>query len=145
MLSQKSRYALKAMLLLAAQSQSKPLQCAEMATQEGLPKKFLDAILQQLKNANLVKSYRGTHGGYQLAKSAEDITFGDILRVIDGPLALLPCVSKTAYQRCEDCRDEATCAIRHVFLQVRNSTSGILDNTRLSDVAKTNQAIDYCV
>jgi Rrf2 family protein len=145
MLSQKSRYALKAMLLLATESQNKPLQCAEMAAQEGLPKKFLDAILQQLKNANLVKSYRGTHGGYQLAKPPQDITFGDILRVIDGPLALLPCVSKTAYQRCEDCRDEANCAIRHVFLQVRNSTSGILDNTKLSDVSRANHVLDYCV
>lgn len=134
MLSQKAKYALKALVLLAAQKKGESLQCTEIAKREDLPKKFLDNILQILKNANIVISERGKYGGYQLARLPSDITFGQIIRVIDGPLALLPCVSKTAYQRCDDCCDETTCAVRKVMLQVRNSTSDILDNTTLADV-----------
>ncbi|MCD6034800.1 MAG: transcriptional regulator, BadM/Rrf2 family [Rickettsiales bacterium] len=134
MLSQKAKYALKALVLLALQDEGNTLQCSEIAKREALPKKFLDNILQALKTANIVQSERGKYGGYQLAKPATEISFGQIIRVIDGPLALLPCVSKTAYRRCEDCLDETTCAVRKVMLQVRNSTSGILDNTTLADV-----------
>lgn len=134
MLSQKAKYALKALVLLAAQKKGETLQCTEIAEREDLPKKFLDNILQALKTANIVQSQRGKYGGYQLARPATDITFGQIIRVVDGPLALLPCVSKTAYRRCDDCHDETTCAVRKVMLQVRNSTSGILDNTSLADV-----------
>lgn len=134
MLSQKAKYALKALVLLALQKQGESLQCTEIAKREHLPKKFLDNILQILKTANIVISERGKYGGYQLAKPPSDITFGQVIRAIDGPLALLPCVSKTAYRRCDDCHDETTCAVRKVMLQVRNSTSGILDNTTLEDV-----------
>ncbi|MET0155144.1 MAG: Rrf2 family transcriptional regulator [Rickettsiales bacterium] len=134
MLSQKAKYALKALVLLATLKKGETMQCAEIAKREDIPKKFLDNILQLLKTANVVTSERGKYGGYQLAKSAEEVTFGQVLRIVDGPLALLPCVSKTAYRRCDDCVDEATCAVRKVMLQVRNSTSGILDNTTLWDV-----------
>ena len=134
MLSQKAKYALKALVLLAQQKEGKTMQCSEISESEDLPKKFLDTILQILKTANIIQSHRGKYGGYQLARPASEITFGQIIRVIDGPLALLPCVSKTAYRRCDDCSDETICAVRKVMLQVRNSTSGILDNTTLADV-----------
>ena len=141
MLSQKAKYALKALVQLAQQKEGETLQCSEIAEREDLPKKFLDNILQTLKTANIISSQRGKYGGYQLAKPASEITFGQIIRVIDGPLALLPCVSKTAYRRCDDCVDETTCAVRKVMLQVRNSTSGILDNTSLADVIEGKRAI----
>lgn len=137
MLSQKAKYALKALVLLATQEAGETLQCTEISKREGLPKKFLDNILQTLKNANIVKSERGKYGGYQLAKPPSEITFGQIIRIIDGPIGMLPCVSKTAYRRCDDCQDEVTCAVRKVMLQVRNSSSGILDNTSLADVLET--------
>ena len=140
MLSQKAKYALKALVLLAVQKEGKTLQCTEIAEREDLPKKFLDTILQVLKMASIIQSVRGKYGGYRLARPASEISFGEIIRAVDGPLALLPCVSKTAYRRCDDCADETTCAVRKVMMQVRNSTSGILDNTTLADAAEGRKA-----
>lgn len=133
MLSQKARYALRAMLKLAeAETQ---MLTGDLATAAGVPRKFLEQILLQLKRDGLVASTRGRAGGYRLGRAAEAISFAEILRTIDGPLALAPCASRTAFQRCKDCRDVETCAIRHALLDVRDATAGILEKRTLADGA----------
>ena len=96
-----------------------------------IPKKFLDAILGELRNAGFVQSRKGKEGGYRLAKPATEIKIGHVVRVLDGPLAPIPCASRTQYQRCEDC-DEATCQVRHMMLEVRKAIADVLDNRSLA-------------
>jgi Rrf2 family protein len=134
MLTQRSRYGLRAMLLLAKEEQgAPPVPMSRIATEAQVPRKFLEIILTELKGANLVLSTRGKQGGFHLARPAHLISFGDIIRVIEGPLALVPCVSRTAYKRCKDCKDEASCEIRRAMLVVRDDTARILDGRSLSD------------
>lgn len=137
MLSQKTRYALKAVLELAALPPGAKLRSAEIAERQNIPGKFLETILVELKRGGVVSGYRGRGGGYQLGQSAEVISFGQIVRLMEGPLALLPCVSKTQYHRCEDCTDEQACALRRVFREVRDSTSHILDERTVADALRT--------
>ena len=134
MLSQKAKYAMRALLYLAQAKSEEPVGIAEIAAKQAVPRKFLELILLELKRNGFVQSFRGKHGGYALAKSPEDIHFGEVIRLIDGPLAALPCASLTAYRRCVDCEDEATCVIRRILKQVRDASSSILDRTSLSDV-----------
>ncbi len=133
MLSQKGRYALKAMLNLARVTDGRTRQVGAISTEEQIPRKFLEAIMAELRQAGLVESARGKLGGYRLMRPAELITFGDIMRLTDGPLALLPCVSRQFYRRCQDCPDESACALRQVMAQVRREVSDILDRTTLAD------------
>jgi Rrf2 family protein len=138
MLTQRSRYALRAMLLLAQQPEgSVPTSMNRIAAEANVPRKFLELILADLREAGLLLSTRGKMGGYTLSRPAEMISLGEIVRVIEGPLALVPCVSLTAYRPCKDCRDEATCAIRHAMARVRNETARILDGTSLSQANAT--------
>jgi Rrf2 family protein len=132
MLSQRGRYALKALLLLARRDPEQ-LGVAAIAEAEQIPRKFLEAIMTDLKKAQVVESTRGWSGGYRLARPADLITFGEVIRLTDGPLALLPCASRNFYKRCEDCVDETACALRQVMAQVRNDVSQILDRTTLAD------------
>lgn len=133
MLTQRSRYGLRAMLLLAREpAGAPPVPMSRIAQEAVIPRKFLEIILAELKNANLVVSTRGKQGGFHLARPANLISFGDIIRVIEGPLALVPCVSRTAYKRCKDCRDETTCEIRKAMMIVRDDTARILDGTSLA-------------
>jgi Rrf2 family protein len=134
MLSQKAKYALKAMLVLAKESGHGPILIAEIAQRERIPRKFLEVILLELRNHGLLQSRKGKGGGYLLARHPNQITMGEILRIVEGPLAPLPCVSKVAYRRCDECRDERTCAIRMVMKDVREATARILDSTTLADV-----------
>jgi Rrf2 family protein len=137
MLTQRSRYGLRAMLLLAdAPIDGPPVPMSFIAKEAQVPRKFLEIILAELKAANLVASTRGKHGGFHLARPAHLISLGDIIRVIEGPLALVPCVSRTAYKRCKDCRDEASCAIRRAMLVIRDDTARILDGTSLADATE---------
>jgi Rrf2 family protein len=131
MLSQKARYALKALFTLAARPTGQPVMIAEIAAEAGVPRKFLEQILLELKKRGIVHSHRGKHGGYALGRTADKITFAEVIRVIDGPLALSPCASVTAYRRCDDCVDEATCTLRKVLLAVRDATADILENRTL--------------
>ncbi len=133
MLSQKTRYALKALLELAALPAGATLSAAAISSRRTIPVKFLEAILVELKRDGLVRGQRGRSGGYQLAQSAGDISFGDVVRLMEGPLALLSCVSVTQYRRCADCVDDRTCELKKVFRAVRNSTSAILDGWTLAD------------
>lgn len=134
MLTQRSRYALRAMLLLAREPVGKPpVPMSRIADEAQISRKFLEIIVVELRNAGLVISTRGKMGGFRLARAAHLISFGEIIRTIEGPLALVPCVSRTAYRKCTDCRDEATCAIRRAMLTVRDETARILDGTSLAD------------
>jgi Rrf2 family protein len=130
MLSQKSRYALRALLCLARQNG--PLPIRAIAGDENIPRKFLELILLELKSHGLVTSHRGKTGGYELAKPAKNISFADVLRVIDGPLALFPCASVTAFRRCKDCPNPETCEIRATLIQVRDATAAILETCTLA-------------
>lgn len=110
-----------------------PLSMNFIAQEATVPRKFLELILTDLRQAGLVMSFRGKTGGFRLAKPPHLISFGDVIRIIEGPLALVPCVSRTAYRRCTDCKDEATCAIRRAMMVVRDDTARILDGTSLAD------------
>ena len=136
MLSQKAKYALKALLALANAPEGKLLQSGEIAAQESVPKKFLDLILLELRKHRMVDSVRGKKGGYILGRSASDIMIGDIIRVVDGPLAPIACASVTAYRRCLDCKNEKACMVRLLMRDVRDAASGILDNLSLAEAAE---------
>ena len=135
MISQKARYALRALLYLAVHNDEGPVQISEIAESEKIPRKFLEAILLELKKPGIVRSHRGRQGGYALGRSAKDISFADVLRVTDGPLALSPCVSVMAYRKCDDCFDEAVCGIRKALLAARDATAEVLESRSLAAAA----------
>lgn len=139
MLSQRARYALKALLNIG-RAGGKTRQVALISVEEQIPRKFLEAIMSDLRRAGLVRSVRGNMGGYQLARPADLITFAEVIRVTDGPLSMLPCVSRNFYQRCEDCRDETTCQMRALFAEVRDAVTSILDNRTLADALLRERA-----
>jgi Rrf2 family protein len=132
MLSQKARYALRALIVLADHGEEEPIMIAEIAERARVPRKFLEQILLDLKRRGIVRSLRGRAGGYLLGRQPKNITFAEVIRTIDGPLALSPCVSTTAYHKCEDCDDEETCAIRKVLLAARDATAAILEERTLA-------------
>jgi Rrf2 family protein len=134
MLSRRSKYGLKALLQLAQAPGKVPVLVSDLAERDGMPKKFLEAILLDLNRHGLVQSRKGKGGGYFLRRDPTEITFGDIVRALEGPLALVPCVSQTAYARCADCVDEPTCGVRLAMQEVRDATARILDHTTLADV-----------
>jgi Rrf2 family protein len=137
LLSQKARYALHALIVLAEHGDSEPLQIADIAEEARVPRKFLEQILLELKKRGIVRSTRGRAGGYLIGKAPKDISFADVIRVIDGPLALAPCVSVTAYHKCEDCVDEATCSIRKVLLAARDATAEVLESRNIAQAVIT--------
>lgn len=142
MLTQRSRYAMRAMLLLAKEpAGGPPVPMTRIAAEANVPRKFLELILADLRDADLLHSHRGKHGGYRLARRPHLISLGEVIRVIEGPLALVPCVSRIAYRRCEDCVSEADCAIRHAMLRVRDETARILDGTSLADATAEELAV----
>ena len=140
--SKKSEYALRALIELTDQYNRKLLQRHEIGRKQNIPVEFLEQILLTLKNAGLLTSRRGVGGGYSLLKSPDSITLGQVIRILDGPLAPIGCVSKTAYQKCKDCphSDTKNCPVQRVMLGVRNAIADILDNYTLSDfVAKSGK------
>lgn len=132
MLSQKARYALHALIVLAEHGEGDPIMIADIAEEARVPRKFLEQILLDLKRRGIVRSVRGRSGGYLLGRAPRNITFAEVIRTIDGPLALSPCVSTTAYHKCDDCADEETCAIRKVLLAARDATAAILEERTLA-------------
>ncbi|SFK94046.1 RrF2 family transcriptional regulator [Falsiroseomonas stagni] len=140
MLTQKAKYGLKALSVLAEAGAAAPSRRAtmpihEIAERARAPRKFLEAILLDLRRHGFVDSLRGKSGGYALARPATQIALSDLIRAIDGPLAPIPCASLTAYRPCIDCVEPADCAIRRVMRQVRDATAEILDGTMLADIA----------
>lgn len=136
MLTRKAKYGLKAMLVLARRHGEGPVAGLDLAQSEAIPKKFLELILLELKRRGLVQARRGQGGGYTLGRAPESIHLGEIIRVLDGPLAPTPCVSLTAYARCDDCPDEATCGVRKAMEVVRDATAEILERTSLADLVR---------
>ena len=134
MLTNKGKYGLKALIHLAGLPPDVTAQAQEIAEANNIPKKFLDAILGELRVAGIVRSRKGKGGGYRLAREASKITVGSAVRVLDGPLAPIGCASRTAYQPCRDCRDVAQCAIRIMMLEVRDTTARLLDNTTVEEM-----------
>jgi Rrf2 family protein len=138
-LTRRSKYGLKALLFLAREHARGSILASEVASREGIPEKFLQGILLELRRRGIVSSRRGQGGGYRLARDPSTINVGEVIRVLEGPLALTPCVSQTAYQRCDECADERLCGIRLVMKQVRDETARILEGATLAGV---NAAVD---
>lgn len=134
MLTAKGKYGLKAVAHLASLAPGAMAQAAEIARANVIPKKFLDAILGDLRNAGIVTSQKGPGGGYRLARSPADIRLGQVVRSLDGPLAPIACASRSAYQPCRDCRDVKRCVVRLSMTRVRDAISGVLDATSVSDL-----------
>ena len=133
MLSQKTRYAIRAMQHLADRYGEGPVQLAEIAAVQKIPANFLTVILSELSRYGIVASLRGKDGGYWLAIPPIDITYGDLIRVMRGSLALVPCASRFAHEKCANCVEEGECRTRALMLQVRDRTAELLDSIRLSD------------
>ena len=143
MLSQKTRYAIRAMQHLADRHGEGPVRLAEIAEAQKIPANFLTTILSELGRFGIVDSLRGKDGGYWLALSPVDITYGDLIRVMRGSLALVPCASRFAHEKCKNCLEEGDCRTRALMLQVRDRTAELLDSIRLSDAITLEPAQDY--
>ena len=142
MLTKKAKYGISAVLALAREYEHGPMLIADLAEQEKIPKKFLELILLELKNVGLLQSKKGKGGGYALGRPPSEVTMGQIIRILDGPLAPIPCVSKTAYRKCDECSDERTCGIRLVMKDVRDAIAEVLDHASLTDVLDRVQAAE---
>ncbi len=136
MLSKKCKYAIHALVYLAERFQQGPVHIQEIADNQNIPKKFLEAILLELRNARILHSKKGKGGGYYLYKKPEEVNLIEIIRLMDGAIALLPCVSLNYYEPCEECREEKTCGIRDAFLGVRDETLQILQGSTLAKIVK---------
>ena len=153
MISKKTKYGLKALIYLARQYEKGPTLIADLARDERIPKKFLEAILLALKNNGILQSKKGKGGGYSLGRHPKSISFGQAIRVMEGPLAPVPCVSETSYATCSECSNEATCGIRLVMKDVRDAMAEILDGTSLADVLDSidnaeeaqKGVLDFCI
>jgi Rrf2 family protein len=133
-LSRKAKYAINALVFLSRQKKGVVHQIAQIARSEAIPKKFLEIILLELKAAGIVQSKRGADGGYFLQKNPAEIHLAEVMRLMDGPIALLPCVSTHFYKKCAECKDEHQCGIRFYFQQVRDQTQNLLSGTSLQDI-----------
>ncbi len=133
MLSMKAKYAIRALMVLA-RNEKKMLASKTIAKEADVPQKFLENILQEMRHQGLVDSKRGIFGGYFLVKPSSDISVGNLIRMIDGPLAPIRCASLTAYQKCDDCVDEKKCEIRKTMVEVRNAIANVLDNKSIKDL-----------
>ncbi len=141
MLSKKCKYAIHALVYLAERHQQGPVHIQEIAEKQRIPKKFLESILLELRNAKILHSKKGKGGGYYLYKKPEDVNLMDIIRLMDGAIAMLPCVSLNYYEPCEECRDEKTCGIRDAFIGVRDETLNILSGTTLAKIMQRQKAL----
>lgn len=135
MLTNKGKYGLKALVDLAKLEPGTTAYIVDIASRNNIPKKFLDAILLDLRKAGILRSKKGPGGGYALARPAEEIRIGQVIRVLDGPLAPIRCASRTAYEPCHDCPDPAECQVRRSMTRVRDAMAEILDNMTLAEMA----------
>ena len=142
MLTNKGKYGLKALAHLAGLEAGTTAQSQEIAEANRIPKKFLDAILGELRLAGMVRSKKGKGGGYMLARDAGQISVGNAIRVLDGPLAPIACASQTAYQPCLDCPDIAGCSVRLLMRKVRDKAADLLDNTSVAEMRRASPDIE---
>ncbi len=134
MLSKKAKYGLKALEYIAKQDPKTPVHTSAISLAESIPRKFLEAILLELKHDGILKSKQGKNGGYNLLITPSEVTIGRVVRLFDGPIALLPCVSSNYYEPCDDCENEAFCGLKNIFSEVREATGSILDKLSLKDI-----------
>ena len=136
MISNKAKYAFRALLAIAASPEGIALTSAEISRRHAIPHKFLEQILLDLKKAGLLESRRGKTGGYVMLRPADTISFGEVLRLFEGPLAPLPCLSRQSYRRCEDCESEARCEIRREFARSYDASRQVLDSRTIADALR---------
>lgn len=134
MLSKKTKYAINALVYLAKQEPKKPVLISEISEKSNIPKKFLETILLDLRNAGILNSKKGKGGGYYLLKDAKEVNLADVVRLFDGAIGLIPCVTHKYYEKCDECEDEITCGIRQTFLSIRNETVEMLKQSTLSQI-----------
>ena len=134
MLSAKTKYGIKAMTFMAKKEYKTPLQISVIAESENISHKYLESILLTLRKAGFLGSKKGKGGGYYLLKEPKDIKMLEVMRVLEGPIAMLPCVSLNFYEKCNDCPDENTCSVHKLMIEVRDSTLNIFNNKSLSDL-----------
>ena len=135
MLSKKTKYGIKALTFLARQENQTPVAIAEIAKAEHISVKFLESILLVLRHSGFLGSKKGKGGGYYLIKDPKDINMATVYRILEGPIALLPCASHNFYEKCDDCIDEITCSVRRLMMEIRDNTLIILENNSLEDIA----------
>jgi Rrf2 family protein len=145
MLSKKSKYAIKALVYLAKKYEEGPVLISQIAEEEKIPKKFLEAILLDLRKQSILASKKGAGGGYYLAKSPAEISLSKVLRLTDGPIALTPCVSLNFYERCAECIDEVTCGMRDVAKEVRDASLSILSKTTVQDLLERERRLNKTI
>lgn len=141
MLSKRAKYALNALVQLAKARSEGPLSAAELAERAAVPRKFLEAILVELRNAGFIVSRKGRNGGHVLRRAPKEIHMADVIRLFDGAIGLVPCVTHIYYERCEECVDEESCGIRDVFMEVREATVRMLKKATLADVIKREERL----
>jgi len=132
MLSKKTKYGLKALSYISQKEIGTPILISEIAEEKNIPRKFLEAILLQLKNSGFLGSKKGKGGGYYLLKDPESVSLAALIRVLEGPIAMLPCVSLNFYEKCDDCPDEDTCAVHSLMIEVRDNTLKVLEHKTLA-------------
>jgi Rrf2 family protein len=135
MLSKKTKYGLKALTFIARTKGDDPVQVGAIAKSEQIPQKFLESILLTLRKAGVLGSKKGKHGGYYLRKQPSEILMTEVMRVLEGPIAMVPCVSLNFYEKCDDCPDEKLCSVNKLMIQVRDNTLNVLRNTTLADLS----------
>jgi len=138
MLSRKTKYGLKALSFLAKQELNRPIQISIISEAENISQKFLESILLSMRKAGFLGSKKGKGGGYYLLKDTKDISISAVYRILEGPIAMVPCVSLNFYEKCHDCPDEASCNVHRLMVQVRDNTLSILENTTLQDFILEN-------
>jgi Rrf2 family protein len=142
MLTKKSKYAIKALVALARHYNTEgPLRIAEIAESEKIPGKFLEAILLELRKHGILGSKKGVNGGYYMIKNPKEVMLSNVMRITDGPIALIPCVSINFYEKCEECTSEVTCGLREVALKVRDASLDILSNTSIGDIMEREEKL----
>lgn len=135
MLSKKTKYGIKALTFIARKEGVEPVQVGEIAKNEQIPQKFLESILLTLRKAGFLGSKKGKHGGYYLRMKPSEIIMSDVMRVLEGPIAMVPCVSLNFYEKCDDCPDEHACSVHKLMIQVRDNTLNVLRNNTLADLS----------
>ncbi|NNM22892.1 MAG: Rrf2 family transcriptional regulator [Flavobacteriaceae bacterium] len=138
MISRKTKYGLKALSFLARRKGNEPVQISVISKAENISQKFLESILLSLRKTGFLGSKKGKGGGYYLLKDADDISLAAVYRILEGPIAMVPCVSLNFYEKCDDCPDEKTCAVHRLMIEVRDSTLSILEHKSLNDFILEN-------
>lgn len=145
MLSRKVKYAIKALITLASKENREPMLISQIAGSHQIPKKFLEAILLELKNNTLLSSKKGKGGGYYLRQNPEEITLARVVRIIDGPIAPTSCVSLNYYETCEDCIDEKTCQLKMIMIRLRDANLEVLEGTSIADILNQNTEVPFMI